>query len=53
MRTWSLKPADLQQAVEDAKKPVGDGEGADEVKPNVELTEEEEQELAELMGEDD
>ncbi|KAJ5902131.1 hypothetical protein N7495_002659 [Penicillium taxi] len=51
LRQWSLQPTDLQQAVEWAKNgPV------EEEKPSAEpesmLTEEEERELAELMGED-
>lgn len=49
VRQWSLQPSELQKAVELAKKgPV------DEEKQNTEtaLTEEEERELAELMGDD-
>jgi hypothetical protein len=49
IRQWSLKPADLQKAIEEAeKKPV------EEEQPKQEsmLTEEEERELAELMGDD-
>ncbi|PLN84290.1 WD repeat protein [Aspergillus taichungensis] len=51
VRQWSLKPDDLQNAVEKAKKPIEE----DEEKPDSSgpmLTEEEERELAELMGED-
>lgn len=49
IRQWSLKPTDLQKAIEEAKKkPV------EEEQPKQEsmLTEEEERELAELMGDD-
>lgn len=50
IRQWSLKPDELQSAVEKAKKTTSD----EEEKPNPEsmLTEEEERELAELMGEE-
>lgn len=49
IRQWSLKPDELQRAVERAKNPTED----DEAKPNPEsmLTEEEERELAELLDE--
>lgn len=50
IRQWSLKPVDLKKAIEEAKKkPV------EEEQPKQEsmLTEEEERELAELMGDDD
>lgn len=49
IRQWSLKPTDLQKAIEDAKK-----KPAEEEPPKQEslLTEEEERELAELMGDD-
>ena len=49
IRQWSLKPDELQLAVEKAKNPTEDVEG----KPNPEsmLTEEEERELAELLDE--
>lgn len=49
IRQWSLKPTDLQKAIEEAKK-----KPAEEEQPKQEsmLTEEEERELAELMGED-
>ena len=49
IRQWSLEPNELQKAIDLAKKgPL------DEEKPNTKttLTEEEERELAELMGED-
>lgn len=51
IRQWSLKPDELQTAVEKAKKTIPD---EDEEKPNPEsmLTEEEERELAELMEEE-
>lgn len=50
IRQWSLRPKDLQKAIEEAKK-----KPAEEEQPKQEsmLTEEEERELAELMGEDD
>lgn len=50
IRQWSLKPDELQSAVDQAKKTTTDEE---EQKPNPEsmLTEEEEKELAELMDE--
>ena len=49
IRQWSLRPDELQQAVDLAKN--GPNE---EDPPNTEpmLTEEEERELAELMGDD-
>jgi hypothetical protein len=50
IRQWSLRPDELQQAVELAKKPV---EKEKEEKPAESmLTAEEEAELAELMGDD-
>lgn len=51
IRQWSLKPDELQGAVDQAKKTTADEE--EEQKPNPEsmLTEEEEKELAELMDE--
>ncbi|THC96336.1 hypothetical protein EYZ11_004195 [Aspergillus tanneri] len=51
IRQWSLKPDDLQSAVERAKKTSSE---EDEQQPNPDsmLTEDEERELAELMGED-
>ena len=50
IRQWSLKPDELQSAVDQARKATTDEE---EQKPNPEsmLTEEEEKELAELMDE--
>lgn len=50
IRQWSLKPDELQSAVDQAKKTTTDEE---EQKPNPEsmLTEEEEKELAEMMDE--
>lgn len=50
IRQWSIKPDELQSAVDQAKKTTTDEE---EQKPNPEsmLTEEEEKELAELMDE--
>jgi len=53
IRQWSLRPDELQQAVELAKKPVEDEK--EEENPNAEsmLTAEEEAELAELMGDDE
>lgn len=49
IRRWSLRPADLLKAIEEAKKP------REEEKPKQEsmLTEEEERELAELMADDE
>lgn len=49
IRQWSLKPVDLQKAIEEAEK-----KPAEEEQPKQEsmLTEEEERELAELMGDD-
>ena len=49
IRQWSLRPDELQQTVESAKN----GPKREE-EPNAELmlTEEEERELAELMGDD-
>jgi F0F1-type ATP synthase epsilon subunit len=50
IRQWSLNPADLQKAIEEAKK-----KPAEEEQPKQEsmLTEEEERELAELMEDND
>lgn len=52
IRQWSLKPDELQGAVDQAKKAMAGEE--EEQKPNPEsmLTEEEEKELAELMDEE-
>ncbi|PYI08688.1 WD repeat protein [Aspergillus sclerotiicarbonarius CBS 121057] len=50
IRQWSLKPDELQSAVEKAKKTTEDEEQPQN--PGTVLTEEEERELAELMGED-
>ncbi|KAE8154399.1 WD40-repeat-containing domain protein [Aspergillus avenaceus] len=50
IRRWSLKPEELQTAVERAKKPSTEEEP--EQKPTSMLTEEEERELAELLEED-
>lgn len=49
IRQWSLKADELQRAIEQAKNPTED----EKAKPNGQsmLTEEEEQELAELMEE--
>jgi hypothetical protein len=49
IRQWSLRPEELQQAVDLAKNGP-----TEEEEPNAEpmLTEEEERELAELMGDD-
>lgn len=49
IRQWSLRPDELQQAVDLAKNGP-----REEEEPNAEpmLTEEEERELAELMGDD-
>ena len=49
IRQWSLKPDDLQSAVEKAKNTTEDEE--QQQNPGAVLTEEEERELAELMGE--
>ncbi|KAL4964501.1 WD40 repeat domain-containing protein [Aspergillus stella-maris] len=49
VRKWSLKPDDLRNAVAQAIKPPAEEDSA---KPESMLTEEEERELAELMGED-
>lgn len=50
IRQWSLRPDELQKAVELAKKPT---EEEKEEKPAESmLTAEEEAELAELMGDD-
>lgn len=52
IRQWSLRPDELQQAVDLAKKPAEE-EGKEEEKPAESmLTAEEEAELAELMGDD-
>jgi hypothetical protein len=51
VRQWSLKPADLKTAVEEARKKPAPEES--QPKPESMLTEEEERELAELMGEDE
>lgn len=50
VRQWSVRPADVQKAKEEAqnKKPQ-----EEEPKQESMLTEEEERELAELMGEDE
>ncbi|KAF9885083.1 hypothetical protein FE257_000723 [Aspergillus nanangensis] len=51
IRRWSLRPEDLQIAVENAKKkPEVEEEKQENAEPM--LTEEEERELAELMGDD-
>ncbi|PWY73091.1 WD repeat protein [Aspergillus sclerotioniger CBS 115572] len=50
IRQWSLKPDELQSAVEKAKNTTEDEEP--QQNPGAMLTEEEERELAELMGED-
>jgi hypothetical protein len=51
IRQWSLRPDELQKAVELAKKPTE--EEKEEEKPAESmLTAEEEAELAELMGDD-
>lgn len=52
IRQWSLRPDELQSAVDQAKKTTTGEE--EEQKPNPEsmLTEEEEKELAELMDEE-
>jgi hypothetical protein len=49
VRQWSLKPKDLRNAVAQATKPPTEEQSAN---PESMLTEEEERELAELMGED-
>lgn len=51
VRQWSLKPADLKTAIEEAQKKPAPEES--QPKPESMLTEEEERELAELMGEDE
>lgn len=51
IRQWSLKPQDLQTAVERSKKTTPE-EDEQQQNPGSVLTEEEERELAELMGED-
>lgn len=51
IRQWSLKPDELQTAVEKAKKTVPD-EDEEKLNPESMLTEEEERELAELMEEE-
>lgn len=53
IRTWSMKPADLEQAVVEARRPKTEEEGGEESKGNIELTEDEERELAELMAGDE
>jgi WD40 repeat protein len=54
VRKWSLKPADLKKAVEDAKTGVEEKPKPKDEKPKESmLTAEEEAELAELMDEDD
>lgn len=52
IRQWSLRPDDLLQAVVRAKDPEAENEQEKPSKPETGLTEEEERELAELMGED-
>ncbi|KAL5342353.1 WD40-repeat-containing domain protein [Aspergillus crustosus] len=49
IRQWSLKPEDLRNAVAQATKPPTEEQPTN---PNSTLTEEEERELAELLGED-
>ncbi|PLB42774.1 WD40 repeat-like protein [Aspergillus steynii IBT 23096] len=51
IRQWSLKPQDLQEAVERAKKTTPEEDEQPQNSGSM-LTEEEERELAELMGED-
>lgn len=51
IRQWSLRPDELQQAVDLAKKPA-DEEKEEEKPAESMLTAEEEAELAELMGDD-
>lgn len=51
IRQWSLKPQDLEAAVERAKKPATEEEEQPQNSGSM-LTEEEERELAELMEED-
>lgn len=53
IRIWSMKAADLEQARKDAQNPKTDIDDAEEHRVNVELTEEEERELAELMAENE
>ena len=50
IRQWSLKPDELQRAVEMAKNPPAESDEA-KLNPESMLTEEEERELAELMDE--
>lgn len=50
IRKWSLRPADLQRAREEAQNKGAEDE---EQKQAPMLTEEEERELAELLEEDD
>jgi F0F1-type ATP synthase epsilon subunit len=50
IRQWSVRPADVQQAKEEAQKTKTQEE---QPKEESMLTEEEERELAELMGEDE
>ncbi|CAG8142843.1 unnamed protein product [Penicillium olsonii] len=52
IRQWSLRPDELQQAVELAKKPVDEEEKKDAPAGESMLTAEEEAELAELMEDD-
>lgn len=51
IRQWSLKPDELQSAVDKARKPTSDEE-EQKANPESMLTEEEERELAELMEEE-
>jgi hypothetical protein len=51
IRQWSLKPADLQRAREEAQKIIAPKE--EPQKQESMLTEEEERELAELMEDDE
>lgn len=51
IRQWSLRPDELQQAVELAKKPAEEEKGEEKPAESM-LTAEEEAELAELMGDD-
>ena len=52
IRQWSLRPDELQQAVELATKPAEEEKGEEEKPAESMLTAEEEAELAELMGDD-
>lgn len=52
IRQWSLRPDELQKAVELAKKPAGEDKEEEETPAESMLTAEEEAELAELMGDD-